>query len=538
MVSAGPNLDRESAPDAVVAPGSTRSSPSDAAADDERRVVVIGSGPAGATAALALIEQGIPVTLLESGLRMPPGLLVRAMGRNVFRRRPVMRDDERNAHVASGDPSTQWYNALVPGGLSNYWTGAVPRFAPEDFLDGERLHARYRWPVTYSDLEPHYERVERLLGVVAAGEAVPHLPASLVSQKRRLPADWAAVATHARARGHGLTPMPLADVRPWLLTRSGAAFNSFTRIIPRLRRSPSFRLMLGAHALRLEWSGAQRRVTGIIYWDRNASVERRVRCAAAVVAGGPLASTKLLLDSACNDFPTGLGDTDGVLGRYLHDHPYDVCYLETDGALSRLGHPAYLTRGPYDAGPPLLAAGCSIGNSTSTADKLLSLTPLKSKTFGVIVFGTIVPTAENRVSLHAERRDEFGLPVLDIAMRFDAAAVENLVAARQRLLDILEAAGHHGKLLSAIEHFAPGQSVHYGGTVRMHQSPQYGVLDGWNRLHAVPNVVVADASAFTTGVEKNPTVTLMALADRAARRLAGDIKAAAGSTEGQQRGAG
>lgn len=97
---------------------------------DGRRVVVIGSGPAGATAATALIERGIPVTLLESGLRMPPGLLLRAMGRNVYRRRPGIPEDGHERHTSSGDPATQWYNALVPGGLSNYWTGAVPRFAP------------------------------------------------------------------------------------------------------------------------------------------------------------------------------------------------------------------------------------------------------------------------------------------------------------------------------------------------------------------------------------------------------------------------
>lgn len=381
--------------------------------------------------------------------------------------------------------------------------------------------------MTYAELVPHYERVERHLGVVAANEDVPRLPAPTVSHRHRLPRDWAQVAPSARARGHDLTPMPLADVRTWMLTRSGAAFNSFTRMIPRLQRSPDFRLVLGAHALRLEWSGAQRRVIAVVYHDRVRGVERRVPCDAVVVAGGALASTKLLLNSVCNDFPSGLGDTEGVLGRYLHDHPYDVCRLETDRALTRLGHPAYLTRGPYEGGRPLLAAGCSIGNSTSTMDKLLSLTPVRTRHFGVIIFGTIVPVAENRVALHGERRDEFGQPMLDIQIRFDDAALQNVVNARRRLVEVLDGAGYRARMVSAVQHLTPGQSVHYGGTVRMHQSPQYGMLDAWNRLHAVPNVIVADASAFTTGVEKNPTVTLMALADRAAARLADDLRSAA-----------
>ena len=69
----------------------------------------------------------------------------------------------------------------------------------------------------------------------------------------------------------------------------------------------------------------------------------------------------------------------------------------------------------------------------------------------------------------------------------------------------------------------PGSSVHYGGSVRMHDDPEFGVLDGWNRVHDVPNVAVADSSSFTTGPEKNPTLTAMALAHRAASRLADDL---------------
>jgi choline dehydrogenase-like flavoprotein len=71
----------------------------------------------------------------------------------------------------------------------------------------------------------------------------------------------------------------------------------------------------------------------------------------------------------------------------------------------------------------------------------------------------------------------------------------------------------------------PGNSNHYGGTCRMHASPQYGMLDGWSRMHAVPNVAVVDSSAFTTGPEKNPVLTAMALAARAGDRLGKDLRA-------------
>jgi choline dehydrogenase-like flavoprotein len=70
----------------------------------------------------------------------------------------------------------------------------------------------------------------------------------------------------------------------------------------------------------------------------------------------------------------------------------------------------------------------------------------------------------------------------------------------------------------------PGTIAHYGGTARMHAQPEYGVVDAWNRVYDAPNVLVCDAACFTTAAEKNPTLTVMAIATRAAARLAGDLK--------------
>lgn len=492
--------------------------------NDNRRVIVIGSGPSGAMAALALLQHDIPVTMLESGQNLPPGLLVRAMGRNVFRRKPNL--EPRKDHVSSDDPDAQWYHELAPGGLSNHWTGAVPRFAPEDFFEGARLHECYRWPVTYDDLAPYYARSEQFLGVVAALRDVPGLPAPHIAYERQLPKGWQPVAREARARGRGLTPIPLADGSPWLINTTGTAFNSFTRIVPLLRRYPHFQLLLGAHALRLEWCGPRKKVSAVIYVDRATGCEQRIDAAAVMVAAGPLASTKILLDSSCNDFPQGLGNTEGVLGRYLHDHAHHWCVIETDAALPRLGHAAYLTRVPYQESAPLLAAGCTLGSGRGThLEKALSFTPLKTKQFGVVTFGTMVPTFDNYVRLDPVSRDEFGLPLLDIHIHFDDEVLRNMMEARTRLLAILESAGYRAAIRESVTRLTPGSSVHYGGTVRMHASPRHGMLNAWNRLHAVDNVVVADASSFTTGVEKNPTLTAMALAARAAHRLAVDLKA-------------
>jgi choline dehydrogenase-like flavoprotein len=486
------------------------------------RVIVIGSGPAGAIAARELVRQRIPVTMLEAGTAEPGGVLVRAHGRNLFRRAPEAVSDP-SAFISTGHPATSWFQHLEPGGLSNQWTGAVPRFAPADFCDGDRLHERYRWPLSYEDLVPFYEEVERLLDITASPQDVPGLPAGLVRHQRWLPRDWQSIGLIAEKHGQGLTALPLADGPDWLFVRRGTAFNSFTNIVHGLRGSPYFELRTAALALSIEWSGTRRAVEAVVYRDQLTGRSERVTAAAVVVACGTLRSTKLLLDSACPDFPEGLGNSEGLLGRYLHDHPKEWWSFETDRPLTRLAPGGYLTRRPYESSLPLLATSWTIGNA-SARDKVLSLTPLKTTSVGVQVFGSMVPTEQHLVRLSPTETDANGLARLEIQIDFDRDTVQNVEKARERLLFLMDEAGYRCTLHPVVPQLLPGTAVHFGGTVRMHRSPKYGVLNEWNRPFDIPNLVVGDASCFTTNSEKNPTLTAMALSARAARRLAHDLK--------------
>ena len=98
-----------------------------------------------------------------------------------------------------------------------------------------------------------------------------------------------------------------------------------------------------------------------------------------------------------------------------------------------------------------------------------------------------------------------------------------MAAAPGRLGEVFASAGIGLEVPGPFHELRPGSSVHYGGSVRMHDKPEFGVLDRWNRMHEVPNVVVADSSCFTTGPEKNPTLTAMAIAIRAADHLADSL---------------
>lgn len=488
---------------------------------DDRQVVVIGSGPAGAAAARELVAKGIAVTMLESGLGFQGGTLLRLGGKNLFRRTPDLHEEA--GHLVSGDPRTLCYAKFALGGLSNNWTGAVPRFAPEDFTEGERLHERYRWPVTYTELAPFYEQVERYMDITADPRDVPQLPGGYAAWHSKLPEDWNAVERAANTFGQGFTTYPLADGAPNLLVRRGTAFNSYTAVVRPLLGSPRFTLRTGAHVLQLLWSADKGKVEGVLYFDRRTGATERIAASAVIVACGPLGSTKLLHNSACRDFPQGLGNSQGVLGRFLHDHPREWWSFELDRPLSHLAPSAYLTRLPYDASPPLLATSWTLGVA-STRDRVRSRFGLKGTTVGVQMIGTMVPSAGCSAMPSATTKDEFGLPALDVNIHYSDAEVDNVVRARQHLMTVIDKAGCHGKLNHVEPSLFPGSVAHYGGSARMHADPQHGVVDAWNRIHDAASVLVCDAACFTTAAEKNPTLTVMALATRAAARLADDLK--------------
>jgi choline dehydrogenase-like flavoprotein len=488
---------------------------------DERRVVVIGSGPAGAMAARELVLDGIPVTMLESGTGFQQGALVRLGSKNLFRVKPNLQEEKE--YEVSGDPDTRYFAQYALGGMSNCWTSAVPRFAPEDFTEGERLHERYRWPISYADLAPYYEKAERLLDITAQSQDVPQLPAGYAAYRKDIPSDWKPVQQSAKRHGQGFTTMPLADGPPAMAVLRGTAFNSYSAIVRPLLRSERFRLQTGFHALQLIWSPQKRKVEGVVCHNRRSGETEYLAADAVVVACGPLGSVKLLHNSVCSDFPQGLGNSQGLLGHFLHDHPREWWPVHLNRPLTILAPPAYMTRLPHERSTPLMATSWTLG-AVGMKDTIRSRFRAKSTLVGVQLFGTMVPSETCLARPSATKKDEFGLPALDINIQYRAEEIDNVVQARRHLIKVLNEAGCEAKIGEVVDALHPGMAVHYGGAARMHAKPGYGVLDAWNRVYGAPNVLVCDAACFTTGAEKNPTLTVMAIAARAATRLARDLR--------------
>jgi choline dehydrogenase-like flavoprotein len=496
------------------------------AVQDDRRIVVVGSGPAGATAAKFLCDAGLEVTLLEAGAQHGAlGLTARLGGFTLARLKqsPLV---ARDGITATGDPSAELFEELAPGGLSNHWSCAVPRFSREDFADAERAGEMYAWPLGYDDLAPFYDRVEPLLHISGTRADARQLPAGKVRHAWELSDVWNVVAREAARRGRSVLSLPYAYGSDTTVTLSNNVWNSFVRVVKPTLRTGRLAVRFDAHVHRLEWSARTGRVEAVVFRNKTTGKEESLGCKAIVLAAGAVNTAQVLLQSKNTEFPEGLGNRHGVLGAYLHDHPLGKLIIDL-GCRVPVHPPAYVTRAPLDRSAPLYAAACV----QWTGIVMLARSVLRGSVgrlpwVGFNVFGTMPPAKENHVALDPAHPRANGSAGLELDVRHPPESLRVLIEARDELVDFLARAGLAPRV--RLWHVEPvGRSIHYAGTCRMHASPEYGMLDGWSRLHAVPNVVVADSAAFTTGPEKNPVLTAMALAARASDRLANDLRTGA-----------
>jgi len=548
--------------------------------DADCDVVVVGSGPGGATAADVLTAAGKRVILLEKGrnhlladeapLHRFANDEVTATRRHLLGPDPLLEPRTYRRSDADGDRLLVGDVNNLPstvGGGGFHADAKLPRFREEDFrllaaqgpVEGADVAD---WPVGYDDLEAHYAEAERVVGV--AGEAGanpfaawrsgpyplapgPDMPFALVST-----AAASRLGLHPYRAPTGIDPSRCADCG--FCGGYGCPTGAKGDPVAMLRRA----LATGRCELRPEslvtelvLDGSGRRATGVRYLDLRAYPDPpvvEVRASeAVVVAGGAFETPRLLL--RC-----GLGGP--LVGRYLtyHFQTFTVgAFAEPTGgergrSVTHL-HDDFVVDSPEaraaarEAGLPWLRGGVvehgagpgPVGEALTYptgAQHVASMrdSALRRRLWVLTMQGEDLPQASNRVDLDPHVRDAWGLPAGRVTYaphRHELAASAHYGAVMER---ILEEAGAQfafsatspptGDVDPRNPLGAAPASRHVMGTCRMGADPATSVVSPEQRLWDVDNVVVCDSSVFATSTGYNPTLTLVALAHRAAGLLA------------------
>ncbi|MEJ7597748.1 MAG: GMC family oxidoreductase [Kofleriaceae bacterium] len=512
---------------------------------------------AGATIAAHLLERGHgPVTMLEAG----PPVAMRdrrtwldyvTANKEPFEAFADAAQDLEN--VGDTEITSVQSRLWGRGGSTLHWGGWCPRLQPEDFALYSATGRGVDWPITYDDLEPYYCDAEAVLQISgdSSADARP---------RRSRPYPQPAVAWTMVDRltiaaldrlGYAHGRMPVArNVRPangqaacttigtCLYCPTGARFSADQQL-DTLERHGAFRLRTGAAAQRVTMADKQR-AAGVEYVDVATGRVKHIAADHVILCAGAIETPKLLLASACVEWPQGVGNDTDHVGRHLQTHPR----LTSIGRAARnrsllaqeLEFPTLCSRqfdGPADqatgkmmirVGGPLIEAGRLIAEGRPREE--VEAAVRGENTFLLLGLLELVPTEdrENRIML-APGRNRFGAARTRIKFHWESQARPVATAQINRLDQILVALGYEPQRSAIGSPPSPGfefafRADHALATCRMSATAETGVVDRDLRIHGTSNLFVCSNAVHPTGGCVNPTLTTTALAVRLAEHLA------------------
>ncbi|MCE9668587.1 GMC family oxidoreductase [Myxococcus stipitatus] len=495
-------------------------------------VVVVGSGACGGWSAKQLTEAGLNVLVLEAGRsnvadqllwtwhRVKQKLGYRAETDAKRKQRQSVQsstfawpfhphafvDDVDNPYTTPQDAPFAWIRARQVGGRTSVKAHGRQfyRLSDFNFKAGSQDGQGPDWPLTLADLAPHYETVERWMGIHGNTDGLDTLPDSVFA-----------------------APIPMTPAELWLKERVERRWPERRVIVRRTASAPitipaamkTGRLTLRTHAVvnQVLYDDKQGRVTGVTYVDTDTGKVHEATGRVVVLAAGTIETTRLLLHSRSAAFPTGLANTSGQLGRNLMDHTYLL------GIEAKMNLPA-----DRQSAEQSWAYIPQFRNVTTREDGFARGYGVQVFTFGdschFVPFGEMVPRQDNRVTLDPVVKDRWGIPAAHIDCRHsdnERRMNADAVAACQEMMR--EAGFTVEKVNDTLS--TPGMAIHEVGTARMGSDPRTSVLDPFNRSWDVSNLYVVDGACFPSQGAQNPTLTMMALAVRACDHLVGEFKA-------------
>lgn len=515
--------------------------------------IVIGSGMSGGIAAKELCEQGLKVLVVERGPKIEHGAIYHdtlmpwelpnndripeeelardyAVQRQCFAvneatRKFWVKDSEHRYTTPEGKPFA-WIRGYHLGGRSITWGRQSYRLSQQDMEANARDGHGCDWPIRYDDLAPWYDHVEKFIGVAGSKEGLPQLPDGAFIPPVEMDDCEKLFKTAIETRFPG---------RKVIIGRS-ANYSSLSGALPAAERTGNLTIVTDAIVDSLVQDPRTGRITQVKVIDAITGAGRTFEAKIFFLNASAVASAQILLNSSSEANPRGLCNKSDQVGRNLMDH---LCALTTVGVMPQYPH------GGNDDGPRANVIYIPrFRNVTEQADGYLrgygyqcgvmpqvgkpgSATPVvgqeineRGRKFGSWItyisgFGEMLPNPNNRVTLHATRKDNWGIPMLHI----DCAMGPNEAKMAQQILTdgkaMFEAAG--GIVVSqTTEAGPPGLGIHEMGTARMGRDPMTSVFNGFNQAHEAPNLFCTDGAVMASSGCQNPSLTYMALTARAA----------------------
>jgi choline dehydrogenase-like flavoprotein len=513
-------------------------------------VLIIGSGASGGMAAHTLTKLGVNCVMLDAGPQVDfqkdrvlkpvyelpyrgfgkPGRLPHVLQANEFNANQWV-DETQVPYTHDPQQPYNWVRVRMLGGKSNFWARMSFRLSDYEFKGKEHDGFGENWPISHADLAPYYSRVEPIFRVAGRKEGLAQLPDGVFIE------DSSPDSESVRKFASAAKPVGMTVTKMRRAMGNGQLASSFNLLLPDAMATGKLTIVPNAVVREITVDKNTGRVNGAHFHDRHSGSEYHVKARAVVLGASCLESTRILLNS-------GLANSSGVLGRYLHDQFYispnvvAVIPEARDGKGGRgFGGGGYIPRfrnleknekRNFLRG---YAFDFNLGNTPDARffgawgeELQKQLDSVRGAGFSATAMGEVLPRYENHVAIDPQVKDAWGIPVLRFHCKYTDNEFNMAKDAADTLAEVCHNAGWE-VLHKNDQMFPPGHSIHELGTCRMGDDPKISVLNKWNQSHDIRNLFVVDGSSFVTGGSQNPTMTILSLSMRASEYLAAQLRA-------------
>ncbi len=553
--------------------------------DNVYDAIVVGSGISGGWAAKELTEKGLKVIMLERGRDVKhvkdyvnankhPWEFPHRGGKTKEMRTnyPVLDRDyplnEMNLDFWVNEQESpyvevkrfDWYRGYHVGGRSLTWGRQSYRLGDLDFEANLKDGHGVDWPIRYKDIESWYTYAEKFAGINGRAENFPGLPDGSYLPAMEMNCVEKDVADRVRKHFEGkriITMGRSANLtvphnnrtncqyrnKCWLGCPFGAYFSTQSATLPAAMATGNLTLRPFSIVTKILYDKDTKKARGVEVLDAETNQTYEYFAKIVFLNASSFNSTWVLLNSATDIWPGGLGSSSGELGHNVMDHHFR---LGASGEAEGFDDKYYYGRRPngiyvprfvnilgdkrdyvrgfgYQGSASRQGWGRNIAEMNIGADFKDELCEPGKWTMGITAFGEVLPYHENKISLDKTMKDKWGLPVLAI----DVEIKENEQKMRKDMMSegaaILKAAGL--KNVHTFDNgYGFGQGIHEMGTARMGRDPKTSVLNEWNQVWDCKNVFVTDGACMTSASCVNPSLTYMALTARAADYAVSELK--------------